>query len=127
MQTPPRSSPPHTSYGRAGHRVGDRLTLSGGDVVAITGQFLDGSDNLSLVGDSSLAKDPGRVRVEVGLVPVTDPAAYAQALQEQYPIGSGVFVDNRTRNANETTFLILDALITTLTLLLCGVAALGVL
>ena len=89
------------------------------------GQFLDGSDSLSLVGDSSLAKDLGRVHVEVGLVPGTDPAAYAQALREQYPIGSGVFVDNRTRNANETTVLILAALVTTLTLLPCGVAALG--
>jgi putative ABC transport system permease protein len=112
---------------QTGHRVGDRLTLSGGGVVTITGQFLDGSDNLSLVGDSSLAKDSGREIVEVGLVPGTDAGAYAQALQDRFPIGSGVFVDNRTRNANEETFLILDALITTLTLLLCGVAALGVL
>jgi putative ABC transport system permease protein len=112
---------------QTGHRVGDRLTLSGRRVVTITGEFLDGSDNLSLVGDASLVENPQRVRVEVGLVPGTDPAVYAHALQEQFPIGSGVFVDNRTSNAGEDTFLVLDALITTLTLLLCGVAALGVL
>jgi putative ABC transport system permease protein len=60
-------------------------------------------------------------------VPGTDAATYVRAMQEQFPIGTGVVVENRTRNASEQTFLILDALITTLTLLLCGVAALGVL
>ena len=112
---------------QTGHSVGDQLTLSGGRVVTITGQLLDSSNNQTLVGDSSLAQNPRRIRVEVGLVPGTDPAEYTRALEEQFPIGSGVFVDNRTRNANEETFLILDALIGTLTLLLCGVAALGVL
>ena len=38
-----------------------------------------------------------------------------------------MFVDDRTQDNDERTFVILDALITTLTLLLCAVAALGVL
>lgn len=40
---------------------------------------------------------------------------------------AGVYVDDRTQGNDERTFIVLDALIATLTLLLCVVAALGVL
>jgi putative ABC transport system permease protein len=40
---------------------------------------------------------------------------------------SGVFVDDRTHGNNERTFIVLQSLIATLAVLLCTVAALGVL
>lgn len=108
---------------QTGHHVGDRLTLSQGKAVTIVGEFLDGDSDLTLVGDASVVPD-GHPGFEVGLTPGTDPGRYAEALQQQFP--QGVRVEDQTANANEETFLILYTLITTLTLLLCGVAALGV-
>ncbi len=127
---------------QTGHHVGDTLTLTGTGTdttgtgpavqrtVTIVGEFLDGSNRLNLVGDASLLAlggDIDQTRIEVGLVPGTNVGAYARALQAQFPDNAGVFVDDRTRGNQETTFAILDALIGTLTLLLCAVAALGVL
>ncbi len=127
---------------QTGHEVGDRITIvgdSGQRTVTITGSFLDGGDNFDLVADASTltgvaditgtagVADHRRSDIEIGLNPGTDPSAYARSLQAKFPLSSGVFVDDRTQDNNERTFDILDALITTLTLLLCAVAALGVL
>ncbi len=119
---------------QTGHHVGDQLTLLGDRgqrAVSVAGEFLDGSDGFTILADTSAAaglssRQPSS-DVEIGLTSGTDPSAYARALQGRFPFGSQVFIDNRTQDNSERTFAILDALITTLTLLLCGVAALGVL
>ncbi len=119
---------------QTGHRVGDHLTLigdAGQRTVTIVGEFLGNGDYLDIIGDAVVVADmttdamPGRI--EVGLTGGTKPAAYAQALQAKFPESSGVYVDDRTQGNQQRTFVILYSLITTLTLLLCGVAGLGVL
>ncbi|HEY7813773.1 MAG TPA: ABC transporter permease, partial [Nakamurella sp.] len=123
---------------QSGFDVGDHLTVVGDRgtrVVTVVGDFMDGGDNYDLVaaagtvaGISTVADGPeSRTTIEIGLKPGTNATTYATALQAKFPDSSGVFVDNRSATNSEKTFLILDALITTLTVLLCSVAALGVL
>ncbi len=121
---------------QSGHRVGDRITVIGATgqrTVTVTGEFMDGSNNFNLIAGAATMQGVGtpnddRPRlIEIGLKPGTDVAAYVRALQAKFPISTGVFINDRTQDNDEATFLVLYALIGTLTLLLCGVAALGVL
>ncbi len=119
---------------QTGHRVGDRLTMTGQGgqrSVRIVGELLNNSDDLTVVGDHALlalaGSATGPTRIEVGLTPGTAVGGYVTALQAQFPFDTGVYVDDRTRDSGEATFAVLSALIGTLTLLLCAVAALGVL
>lgn len=113
---------------QTGYAAGDRLTLPGGREVTITGEIIDGSDRLTMIGDVSLVTEPMMAQIEVGLTPGTDPGAYAQALRQKYPEqSSGVYVEDRTVGEDGETMLIIQTLIATLTLLLGVVAALGVL
>jgi putative ABC transport system permease protein len=118
---------------QTGRKVGDTVVLSGKNgqhTVKIVGELLDGQSDLTLVGDASLlalGDQDGPLTIEVGLTPGTSVSGYVSALQSHYSLDTGVYVDNRTQNNDEATFAVLYALIGTLTLLLCGVAALGVL
>lgn len=113
---------------QTGYAVGDRITLPGGRVVTITAEVINGSDRYTMIGDAALVAEPMMARVEIALTPGTDAAAYTQALQAKYPEErSGVFVEDQTAGDDGETFLIIQALIGTLTLLLAVVAALGVL
>ncbi|MBV1850589.1 ABC transporter permease [Catellatospora tritici] len=119
-----------TSYfaRQTGYAVGDRVVLPGGREVTITGEVINGSDQLTMIGDASLLTKPLMAEIEVALAPGTDPGAYTQALRQQFPEEtSGVYVEDRTVGEDGETFLIIQALIATLTLLLGVVAALGVL
>jgi putative ABC transport system permease protein len=117
-----------------GHHVGDRLTLigeGGQRTVTVTGDFLDGGDDLDLVAGASTLSGVSATTeppdIEIGLASGTNTSKYASSLQSGFPSNAGVFVEDKTQNNSERTFVILNALIATLTLLLCGVAALGVL
>ncbi|MEV0458716.1 ABC transporter permease [Catellatospora methionotrophica] len=113
---------------QTGYQVGDRLTLPGGHVVAITGEVIDGSDRYTVIGDTSLVADPMMARVEIALTPGTDAAQYTKALRARFPEeDSGVYVEDRAVGEDGETMLIIQSLIATLTLLLSVVAALGVL
>ncbi len=112
---------------QTGYHVGDKLTFTDGRAVTIVGEHLDGENGYSVLGDASLAPQGYRVHIEIGLVPGTDPNAYTRELQDAYPIEAGVFVDDRTQDSEEETFIVLNALIGLLTLLVCSVAAVGVL
>ncbi|MDI1465175.1 ABC transporter permease [Catellatospora sp. KI3] len=119
-----------TSYflRQTGYRVGDRLVLPGGRAVTVVGEAINGSDQLTMIGDVSLVSTALMAEIEVALAPGTDPGAYTKALQEKLPEDeSGVFVEDRTVGEDGETFLIIQSLIATLTLLLGVVAALGVL
>ncbi|WP_344139312.1 ABC transporter permease [Luedemannella flava] len=110
-----------------GHQVGDQLTFEGDHVVTIVGEVLAGTGNLFVVGDATLVDKPEHTVVEIGLTDGTDAGAYAAALQEQYPDSRGVIVEDRSSDFDSETFIVLEALIATLALLLSSVAALGVL
>jgi putative ABC transport system permease protein len=119
---------------QAGHHIGDRITVAGDRgqrTVTVVGAFLDGRDAYDLVADATtmapVAGDVTPEEFEVGLRPGHDAGAYAGALQQLFPLDGAVFVDDRTVGNDNRTFVILDALIATLTVLLCAVAALGVL
>ncbi|GHJ43529.1 hypothetical protein Cs7R123_08710 [Catellatospora sp. TT07R-123] len=113
---------------QTGHAVGDRLTLAGGHQVTITGEFINGSDRYTMIGDTSLVTEPRAAHVEVGLAPGTDSAQYTQALQAKFPEDtSGVYVEDNLAGEGGETITVIKALIATLTLLLGVVAALGVL
>ncbi|GAA1406337.1 hypothetical protein GCM10009662_38140 [Catellatospora coxensis] len=113
---------------QTGYAVGDRITMPGGRVVTITAEVINGSDSFTMIGDASLVAKPMMARVEIALTPGTEAAAYTTALQAKYPEEtSGVFVEDQTAGDDGETFLIIQALIGTLTLLLSVVAALGVL
>ncbi|WP_155370764.1 ABC transporter permease [Catellatospora vulcania] len=113
---------------QTGYQVGDRLTMPGGQVVTIVGEFIDGSNGLKVIGDGSLVAEPMMAQVEIALTPGADPGVYATALQQKYPEEkSGVYVEDRTVGEDGETMLIIQSLIATLTLLLAVVAALGVL
>ncbi|GIH15748.1 ABC transporter permease [Rugosimonospora africana] len=119
---------------QTGHRVGDRVTLAGDAgqrAVTIVGSFLDGQTAYDLVaGATTMGPVAGQTtpqRFEVGLDPGRDSARWAETLQRRFSPDEGVYVEERTQDNDNRTFIILDALIATLTVLLCGVAALGVL
>ncbi|BCJ73821.1 hypothetical protein CS0771_33650 [Catellatospora sp. IY07-71] len=113
---------------QTGLALGDRLTLPGGRAVAIVGEVINGSDNYTVIGDASLVEQAFSARVEVGLAAGADSAAYTQALQAKYPEEtSGVYVEDRAVSEDSETFLIIQALIVMLTVLLSVIAALGVL
>ena len=110
-----------------GRQVGDRLTFDSGQVATIVGEVLAGTGNLIVIGDATLLKEPLHVVIEIGLAPGTDAAGYAAALGKQFGEESGVYVEDRSSDYDAEAFIILETLIATLTLLLCAVAALGVL
>ena len=119
---------------QTGHHVGDRLVLTGANgqrSVTVVGEVLDSrNEGVELIADAATMAtvttvQPGQF--EVGLAPGTDVAAYTRSLQDEFGPLSGVFVDDRTRGNNERTFIVLQSLIATLAVLLCTVAALGVL
>jgi putative ABC transport system permease protein len=119
---------------QTGHHVGDQLTLigdTGRRTVTVVGEVFNGDDRLTLLTDAStltgLVNVPPPDRFEVGLQPGTSVSAYVRNLQQRFDISTGVYIDDRTQGNDERTFIVLDTLIATLTLLLCGVAALGVL
>jgi putative ABC transport system permease protein len=116
-----------TMIRQGGARVGDPLLLPDGRRVTVVGEYLDGGNSASVSGDASLVTEPDFLRIQVGLAPGTDVTAYVKALQEKYPENTGVHVEDRAADEDSTTFVILKGLIATLTLLLCSVAALGVL
>ncbi|MFC7762446.1 FtsX-like permease family protein [Catellatospora bangladeshensis] len=108
--------------------LGDRVTLPGGRVVTVVGEVINGSDQYTMIGDESLVEQAFSARVEVGLTAGADSAAYTKALQAKYPEEtSGVYVEDRAVSEESETFVIIQALIVMLTLLLSVVAALGVL
>src|SRR5262249_28197513 len=118
---------------QTGHRVGDPLTLTGDAgtrTVTVVGSFMDGRDDYDLVADAAtmapVAATTVPDRLEVGLRAGVDPHAYASSLQDKFGPVSGTFADDRTQGENNQMFVVLDALIGTLTVLLCIVAALGV-
>lgn len=113
---------------QTGYAVGDRITLPGGKAVTVTAEVINGSDSFTMIGDVSLVAKPMMARVEIALTSGTDAAAYTTALQAKYPEETtAVFVEDQTAGDDGETFLIIQALIGTLTLLLGVVAALGVL
>jgi putative ABC transport system permease protein len=119
---------------QTGHHVGDRLTLigdSGRRTVTVVGEVFDGDDRMPLLADAAtlagVAATTAPDYFEVGLQPGTSVAAYVNSLQQQFDQSTGVYVDDRTQGNDERTFIVLDGLIATLALLLCVVAALGVL
>jgi putative ABC transport system permease protein len=123
-----------TMLRQTGHHVGDRLVLAGPNgqrTVTVVGEVLDiRDDGLELLTDASTMSHIATVqpgRFEVGLWPGTDVATYSGSLQDVFGPLSGVFVDDRTHGNNERTFIVLQSLIATLAVLLCTVAALGVL
>jgi putative ABC transport system permease protein len=119
---------------QTGHKVGDQLVLTGDlgqRTVTITGSYLDGRNGYDLVADTvTMSALTGTITpddFEIGLEPGQDVGAFATALQAAFPLSSGVIVDDRTTHNDNRTFEILYGLISTLTLLLCAAAALGVL
>lgn len=112
---------------QTGVALDDRLTLPGGREVTVVGEVINGSDRYTMIGDASLVEKPHGGRVEVALAPGADSAAYTQTLQAKYPEESGVYVEDRAESEDSETFLIIQALIVMLTVLLSVVAALGVL
>jgi putative ABC transport system permease protein len=119
---------------QTGHHVGDQLTVmgpAGTRVVTVTGEFLDGQNGLNLIADAgSLSGVTAPVQpdmIEIELRPGISVSSYISALRSMPVLTPDVFVDDRTQDNTEATFAVLDALIATLALLLCTVAALGVL
>jgi putative ABC transport system permease protein len=116
-----------------GHHVGDEVTLSGDRGqrrVRIVGEVFDVSrGGLSLVaGSGTLAGITGHTapdRYEIGLASGTSVGSYVTALSTT--LGDEESVRDRTQSDSGRTFAILLTLVGTLTLLLCTVAALGVL
>jgi putative ABC transport system permease protein len=115
--------------------VGDRITVvgaTGQKTVTVVGEYMDGSDQFTMVSAASTmagvgTADPNRPGdIEIGLKPGTDVHAYVTKLSKAFPSTSTVYVDDQTQDNDEATFLVLYGLIGSLTLLLCAVAALGV-
>jgi putative ABC transport system permease protein len=115
----------------SGTKVGDHITISterGQRRVHIVGEVFSNPGEATIIMDKAglagLVEGAASNRFEVALTPGTDPHAYVQALSAA--VGSMAVLPQVTADEGSDTIRVMLGLITTLSLLLAGVAALGV-
>jgi putative ABC transport system permease protein len=112
-----------------GHHVGDTITVSadaGRRSLTIVGEYFGDSDAGLIVDSAALAGLTGQTQpqeYDIALKPGTSIDAYVQGINTAV---DGAQATNRVTQESEDGFLVLYALISTLTLVLTVVAALGV-